>query len=164
MIVLTNSEALSERFNVKFIDGDIELWIEENINKMNVERLQFLKVGLKSSGSENIFILMKDNHTDNDQSYTGNIIGGAVIGYNENGWSFTERFKFALKSLSVAPEHQGKGLSKKLIVEIFHFLKSQNISVLKQSSYTPEGYQRIRENFIKESKKYPDIEFVDYEK
>lgn len=96
--------------------------------------------------------------------YAGNIIGGTVLGYNENGWSFNERFKFAVKSLSVAPEHQKKGFSKVLISETFKLLRSKNIKVLKQSSYTPEGYQRIRENFIKESKKYPDIEFVDYEK
>ena len=68
-----------------------------------------------------------------------------------------------MKSLSVAPECQGKGLSKLLIQSIFEFFKEKNIPVLKQSSYTEEGYSRIRKNFSKIAADFPEIEFVDPE-
>lgn len=58
MIVLTNSETLSLCLNITLIDSNIKSWIDENIENMNDERLQQLKVGFKALCAENIFILM----------------------------------------------------------------------------------------------------------
>lgn len=165
IIVFTNSENLKNEFEIPYIeeDSNLKCLVEKNLSKMNEDRLFLMKVGLESfSFREDIFItLIEENKNDLSNS---EIIGGAVIGYNETGWSFVERFKFAMKSLSIAPEFQGKGMSKLLIKAIFDFFKEKNIPVLKQSSYTEEGYEKIRKNFSKIAANYPTIDFVDPEK
>lgn len=162
--IFTNSEELSEKFNIPNINNDelLKSWIFSNVKEMNEERLFLLKIALDfNANRQDIFIVLNENYSEN---FNGKIIGGSVIGYNESGWSFVERFKFAMKSLSIAPDFQGKGLSKPLIQAIFVFFESKKIAVLKQSSYTEEGYNRIRKNFSKIAANYPTIDFVDPEK
>lgn len=160
IIILTNSEYLANKFKIHNVHSDpiISNWISENYERMNEERLDLLKIGLNvDSCREDIFILMVEQ---NKIGFTGDIIGGAVIGYNECGWSFVERFKFAMKSLSIAPEQQGKGYSKEIIYSIFNFFDSNSIPVLKQSLYTQDGIKKIKNNFDKIAKEYQKIEFV----
>lgn len=164
-IIFTNSENLKNEFNIPYIfdNKKLESWIEYNLKKMDEDNLFLMKVGLENSSfREDIFIVLIEEKEN--EMFSGEIIGGAVIGYNENGWSFVERFKFAMKSLSIAQKFQGLGLSKEIISEIFNFFEKNQIPVLKQSSYTEEGYSRIRKNFSKIAANFPSVDFVDPER
>lgn len=61
---------------------------------------------------------------------------------------------------SIHPDFQGKGYSYLMLVEMFNYIKENNIKKLLSSSYTQLGYDRIRKNLIKLSKTFK-IDFKD---
>lgn len=160
ILICTNNSELAEVFSIQNIETNksLNVMIENNIQKISGsdiegERgLSLLKTALTGFGRKDLLFF----------KMTGkNIAGAIVIGYNPSGWSFVKEYQYAIRSVSVAEKHQGKGVASILIREVFKFFEKNNIPVLKQSSYTKEGKLKIKHVFERISKEYNNVKFVD---
>lgn len=61
--------------------------------------------------------------------------------------------------ISILPEYQGKGISRKLIQAMFKYAKEKKLNIL-SSSYSNEGFIKIRKVLREESKNY-SVDFLD---
>lgn len=61
--------------------------------------------------------------------------------------------------VSILPEYQNKGISRKLIQLMFKYAKEKKIKIL-SSSYTSEGFKKIRKVLREESKNF-GVDFLD---
>lgn len=156
VIIFTNSKVLSDLLSITMLTSDINLhnMINKNMKKMEEEeQMPFLFNGLRyNTYREDVFFIVKDKNK---------FIGGIVLGYKEKGWNVKGDQKYVVKSVSVNEKHQGKGLSRLLINNLFDFCASHSIKVIKQSAYTREGKTKIRHIFKDVALSYPEVKFVD---
>jgi GNAT superfamily N-acetyltransferase len=74
-------------------------------------------------------------------------------GFAEGGKTFWIQF------LSIDPEYQGKGYSKKLIREIFKFAKTKGFS-LENSGYSSDGKLKLKNSFQEIAKEF-NVSFLE---
>lgn len=154
--ILTNSEDLAEAYHCSyFLDSKpITSELEEVINKDPDNLLSIaLSQSLDMYCREDLFFILKVD---------GCVAGGVVLGFNDNGWSFNPNFKWAIKSVSLFKEYQGKKHSYHLIEAIFSFCVKNEILTLKQSNYTEDGKLKIAHIFKQISDQYPTINYIDH--
>lgn len=103
---------------------------------------------LMHAGRENKFPIIKE--------------GDKIVGLSELEKSPYADKTFWIQFLSIDPKYQGKGYASKLAEEIFRFAK-ENDYTLETSSYTEEGYEKLKAVFNKLAEKY-SVDFIDKEK
>ena len=86
-------------------------------------------------------------------------IDDKIIGLSELEKNPYQENSFWIKFLSIDPEYQGKGYASKLAEEVFRFAKQKGFSV-ETSSYTDEGYKKLKDLFNKLANKY-SVKFID---
>ena len=101
------------------------------------------------------------NSLDNHEGEFYSLIksGNLVIGLGELQKNPYKEKCFWIKFLSVDPEYQGKGYASKLADEMFSFAKKEGMDI-ETSTYTDEGYIKLKKLFNKLAKKY-SIKFTD---
>lgn len=76
-----------------------------------------------------------------------------IVGISELQKSPYEENVYWITFISVDPKYQGKGFASKLVEEIFKFAKENNVS-LRNSRYTEQGDQKLRNKIHEYSEKY----------
>jgi ribosomal protein S18 acetylase RimI-like enzyme len=86
---------------------------------------------------------------------------GKIIGISELEPKPNEPNVAWLKFISVDPAYRGQGFASKLAESVFRYAKENGLS-LESSSYSPEGFQKLKALLNRYAQEY-DVNFIDTE-
>lgn len=107
------------------------------------------------SGKNLFFVAIENDET----------IGMLSLSYDESGFFNLDkpelgRHPWCSTGVSVDPAHQGKGIAKKLMENMFEFCVFEGISKVLKSSYTKDGESYLKPVSIKLQEKYNQVEMI----
>jgi len=85
-----------------------------------------------------------------------------VIGLSELEKIPNQEKQYWIKFVSIDPKYQGKGLASKLVEEIFRFARQEG-ATLESSSYSSDGYDKLKPLFNKFAEEF-SVNFIDVER
>jgi GNAT superfamily N-acetyltransferase len=118
--------------------------------------------GIKYFDSDNIFPYLSkedEKHIYFCLMHKNKIVGMIKLKVGGTESLFHTGWKNWICFVSILPEYQGKGISRKLIQAMFKYAKEKNLNIL-SSGYSSEGFLKIRKVLREESKNY-SVDFLD---
>lgn len=106
--------------------------------------------------------LINKNLAHQELFYSVIEVGGKIVGLSElekSPASTLDREIYWLTFIAIDPAYQNQGLSSRLLAEAFKFVKEKE-ATLETSSYSDEGWKKLKENINKLANEY-QIDLID---
>jgi GNAT superfamily N-acetyltransferase len=136
----------------KYVDSDDG---EYCFKKLDALCFEFKYLDFKYENDNDNYLLLYDKDT---------LVGISKLKLGGKECLMNPTYNNWIGFVSVSRNHWGKGYSKPLIESIFDYCDKNNINTLLQSMYSDMGWKRIKKQFVKIAKQYPNIDFKDTER
>lgn len=118
---------------------------------LHVEEVPFFNVSFNNSNLKLAFVAIENNR----------IVGLLCTEHSDKLFHKATECYWSMMNIGVSDNHQGRGISRKLIESMFETFEMLGLNGIYQSSYSAEGWDRIMPIFDELSKKHTAVRFVD---